>query len=193
MTNNADDSMNSSYDISKNRRARKWSLWELLGRVLWGIFSIPLFAWTPKQLWGWRRLVLRLFGARIEREVHIYPSVKITIPWNLSIGEHSAIGDGAILYALGPITIGKRVTISQYAHLCAGSHDYTVASMPLIKLPLSIGDDVWICTDAFIGPNVKIGARAIVAARGVVVNDIPDDAIVGGNPARLIKQRPRFR
>lgn len=184
--------MASSLDISANRSARKWSKRELLRRALWDFFSVPLFAWTPRQLWGWRRFILRIFGAHIGREAHIYPSAKITIPWNLSIGDHAAVGDGAILYALGPITVGERVTISQHAHLCAGSHDYTDAAMPLIKPPISIGNDAWISADTFVGPGVVIGARAIVAARGVVVRDVPDDAIVGGNPARLIKQRPPF-
>lgn len=179
-------------DISANRRARKWSSRELIGRALWKIVSRPLFAWTPRQLWGLRRVILRMFGARIGRAVHIYPSVKVTIPWNLSIGNFSAIGDGAILYALGPIAVGERVTISQNAHLCAGSHDYTDAAMPLIKPAISIGSDAWVCADAFVGPGVTVGKRAIIAARGVAVSDVSDDAIVGGNPARFIKQRPPF-
>lgn len=185
--------MTSSLDISANRRARKWSKMELLRRVFWDFLYLPFFAWTPRPLWGWRRTLLRFFGARIGREVHICPSAKITIPWNLTIGDQSAVGDGAILYALGAISIGQRVTISQHAHLCAGSHDYCDPSMPLLKLPVSIGDDVWICAEAFVGPDVTIGARSIVAARAVVVKDVPEDLIVGGNPARLIKQRPLFK
>lgn len=187
-----DRDMTSSIDISANRRARKWSKRELVRRALWGFLSPPLFSWTPRHLWGWRRFILRIFGAHVGRSVHVYPSVKITIPWNLSIGDHSAVGDCAILYALGPITLGERVTISQYAHLCAGSHDYTDTTMPLMKPPINIGDDAWICADAFVGPAVVIGAGAIVAARGVVVRDVPSGAIVGGNPATLIKQRPPF-
>lgn len=177
-------------DIHANRCSRKWSLLELIGRVFWDVISTPLFAWTPRPFWGWRRTLLRLFGAHVGREVHIYPSVKITIPWNLSIGDHSAVGDCAILYALGPIRVGERVTISQLAHLCAGSHDYTDAAMCLTKPPISIGDDAWICADAFVGPGIVVGERAIIAARGVVVQDVPEGAIVGGNPARFIKQRP---
>lgn len=133
---------------------------------------------------------MRLFGAKVGKNVHIFPSVKIAIPWNLSIGDYSAVGDSAILYALGPITISERVTISQYAHLCAGTHDYTNSSMPLLKLPIVIGSDAWVCADAFIGPGVTAGARSIVGARAVAMKDIPDDVVVGGNPARPIKQRP---
>ncbi|NBB23580.1 acetyltransferase [Porphyrobacter sp. SLTP] len=177
-------------DIEANRRARKWSSRELAYRALWDFLSRPLFAWTPRQFWGWRRFILRIFGAQIGHEVQVYPSAKITIPWNLSLGDQTAVGDGAILYALGPIRVGERVTISQHAHLCAGSHDYTDAAMRLTKLPICIGDDAWICADAFVGPGIVVGKRAIVAARGVVVKDVLEGTIVGGNPAHLIKQRP---
>ncbi|RFB04504.1 hypothetical protein [Parvularcula marina] len=175
-------------DIAANRRAQKWSRQALIGRILWA-FVRPVFALSPRPLWGLRNSILRLFGAKIAANVHVYPSVKITIPWNLDIGAETAIGDGAILYALGPITIGQQATISQGAHLCAGTHDYREADMPLIKAPITIGDGAWICADAFIGPGRKIGNRAIVAARGVVVKDIPDSVIVGGNPATFIAPR----
>jgi putative colanic acid biosynthesis acetyltransferase WcaF len=148
-----------------------------------------MFAWSPRPLWLWRRALLRLFGARIGSNVHIYPSVKITIPWNLTIGSDSAVGENVRLYALGRISIGVRATISQEVHLCAGSHDYLDPAMPLLKRPISVGDDVWICADAFLGPNVKIGNRAIVAARAVVIKDVEDDVIVAGNPARVVKKR----
>jgi putative colanic acid biosynthesis acetyltransferase WcaF len=140
-------------------------------------------------LWGWRRALLRLFGARIGREVHIYPSVRIAIPWNLAIGDQSAVGDRAILYALGPITLGKRVTVSQGAHLCAGTHDYRDPAMPLRKPPIVIGREAWICADAFVGPGVHIGVRAIVGARCVVMKNVAPDAIMIGNPARLLRPR----
>lgn len=150
----------------------------------------PLFAWTPRPLWGWRRFVLRLFGARVGTEVHVHPTVRIAIPWTLDIGEEAAVGDGAILYGLGHIRIGTRATISQYAHLCAGTHDHRSRDMRLIKARIEIGDDAWICADAFIGPNVTIGRLAIVAARAVVVKDVADKAIVAGNPARIVGERP---
>lgn len=184
--------MSQKLNVIANRRSRKWSKRELIGRALWDLLYRPLFALTPRLFWGWRRQILRLFGAHIGRGVHIFPSTKITIPWNLSVGDFSAIGDGVILYALGPIRIGERVTVSQYAHLCAGTHDYSDPSMTLLKPQIIVGDEAWICADAFIGPGVVIGDRAIVAARSVAVNDVPNDTIAGGNPAKIIKPRPRF-
>ena len=175
-------------DVEANRTARKWSRNELIGRMLWDL-AHPLFAFSPRPLWCWRRALLRLFGARIGRQVHIYPTVRITIPWNLSIGKDSAIGDRAIVYALGPISIGERATISQGAHLCAGSHDYGDPTMPLLKPPIVIGNEAWICADAFVGPGVTVGPRAIVGARCVVMKDVATDLIVAGNPARIVKSR----
>ena len=133
--------------------------------------------------------MLRAFGAQIGREVHIYPSVRVTIPWNLEIDRETAIGDRAILYALGPIRIGARATVSQGAHLCAGTHDWRDPAMPLVKSPLVIGNDAWVCADAFVGPGVTVGDKAIVGARAVATKNVADASIVGGNPAREIGKR----
>lgn len=173
-------------DISANRRLRKWTRSELVGRTLWEFVGCRLFAWSPRLLWGWRRFVLRAFGAKVGRDAHFYPSVKIPIPWNLVVGDQVAIGDGAILYCLGQISIGARTTISQYAHLCAGSHNYRVATFDLVKASIDIGSDAWICADVFVGPGVKVGDLAILGARCVVMRDVVPNVIVAGNPARQV-------
>jgi putative colanic acid biosynthesis acetyltransferase WcaF len=121
--------------------------------------------------------------------VHIYETVRIAMPWNLRIGDWSALGDRAEIYNLGPVLIGRRVTISQRAHLCAGTHDYTDEAMPLVKKGIRIGDSAWICADAFVGPGVTVEEGAVLAARGVAVKDIPAWKVCGGNPARVIKDR----
>jgi len=133
--------------------------------------------------------MLRLFGAHIGQEVHIYNSAMIYMPWNLAIDDWSAIGEDAYIYNLGPITIGKCVTISHRAHLCAGTHDYSMPDLPLLKPPIQILDQAWVCADAFIGPGVTIGEGAIVGARAVAVKDVEPWTIVTGNPARPIKKR----
>jgi putative colanic acid biosynthesis acetyltransferase WcaF len=170
-------------DIDANRKSEKWSRLEFAGRILWQL-AYPFFAFSPRIFWGWRRWLLRLFGASIGRNVHIYPSTRIAVPWNLEIGDLSAVGDRAILYSLGHIRLGQQVTVSQYAHFCAGTHDHTKPDFPLVKAPITIGDGAWICADAFIGPNVTVGKFAIVGARAVVVKNVAEAAIVVGNPAR---------
>jgi putative colanic acid biosynthesis acetyltransferase WcaF len=177
-------------DVAANRKARKWTRREQVGRVLWGL-AAPLFRLSPRPLWGWRRTMLRLFGAHVGRDVHVYPTARITIPWNLTLGESCAVGDHAILYALGPITLGPRATVSQHAHLCAGSHDWRDPAMPLTKPPIVLGADVWVCADAFVGPGVTVGNRAILGARAVVVRNVAPSIIVAGNPARQIGSRKK--
>lgn len=174
-------------DVDTNRATRSWSRRENAGRITWAL-ATPFFALSPRPAWAWRNWLLRCFGARVGRQVHIFPSVRITIPWNLTIGDQSAVGDRAILYALGPISLGARATVSQGVHLCAGTHDWRRPDRPLVKASISIGDDAWIAADAFVGPHVSVGARAIVGARAVVTKSIPEDVIVVGNPASPISR-----
>ena len=176
-------------DVGANRAAVKWSRSELVRRAAWGLIQ-PLFRFSPRPFfWGWRRFLLRLMGAKIGPAVRICPTVRITIPWHLRIDAQATVGEYCILYALGPIHIGSRTTVSQNSHLCAGSHDWRLASMPLLKIPITIGADTWICADAYIGPGVIIGDRVVVGARSVVVADVDPDTIVAGNPARKIGER----
>lgn len=176
-------------DVTANRASRKWTRKEQVGRMLWAV-ATPLWRFSPRPFWGWRRQLLRLFGAKVAAGVHIYPTVHITIPWNLHVDQQAAIGDYAILYSLGEIQIGARATISQYAHLCAGTHDWRDPSMPLIKSNIIVENDAWVCADAFVGPGAQIGAHAIVGARAVSMKSVAPYRIVAGNPAREIGSKP---
>jgi putative colanic acid biosynthesis acetyltransferase WcaF len=166
-----------------------WNPMENFKRALWMIVRATLFRLSFHNWYGWRRLLLELFGARLGKGVRIRPTALIEIPWNLEIGDNVVIGDYAILYSLGKITIGRAATISQYAHLCAGTHDYTSRRFPLLKPPIVIGEEVWIAADAFVGPGVTVGDRAVVGARATVVNDVPADQVIVGPGARIVKRR----
>ena len=175
-------------DIEQNRAEQKYSTRELILRVLWGCVT-PLFRWSPRIFWGWRRFLLRCFGAKVGRGVHIFPSVRIFAPWSFSIGDHSSIGFDAQVYNLGAVSIGNRVTVSQRSHLCAGTHDFEDRTMPLHKPPIVVEDDVWVCADAFIGSGVTLHSGAVTAARSVVVRDVEAWQVVGGNPAKVLRKR----
>lgn len=177
-----------SLDIGAARASRPYSRREYLGRALWAL-ATPLFRCSPRPLFGWRRFLLRCFGARVGRAVHVDPGARIEIPWNLELGNGAAVGAHAWLYSLGPIHIGARATVSHRAHLCAGTHDYTDPSLPLLRTGLAIGADAWICSDAFVGPGVSIGEGAVVGAAAVAMRDVAPWNVVAGNPARFVKMR----
>lgn len=170
------------------RVLQNYTLKEVLLRVLWGFVKL-LFRVTPRSCFALRASILRLFGAKVGERVNIYPSTTIYYPWNFEIGDDSAVGEWALVYNLGQIRIGSRTTVSQRVHLCAGTHDYSQIPMPLLKPSIEIGDEVWVCADAFVGPGVTIADRAIVAAASVVVKEVDEEQIVGGNPAEFIKAR----
>ena len=166
-----------------------WSLRDKVRRVAWMFVRTFLFRPSFHNWYGWRRFLLRAMGAKIGRGVRVRPTVRIEIPWNLEIGDESVVGDYAILYSLGKIRIGRKVTVSQYAHLCAGTHDHTDPAFPLLTPPVTIEDGAWVATDAFVAPGVTIGAWAVVGARATVTKDVPPDQIWAGNPARFVKPR----
>jgi putative colanic acid biosynthesis acetyltransferase WcaF len=104
-------------------------------RVLWNFAWLLLIRFSPRPCHAWRAFILRLFGARLGRNVHIYPCAIIWAPWNLEVGDEAGVADGAILYNQAPIRLGRRVVISQGAHLCTGTHDYEKPGFPLVARP----------------------------------------------------------
>src|SRR5215470_776041 len=115
----------------------------MLLRCLW-IFGGWFFRLSPRPCFAWRRWILTCFGARLGHHVNLYSSTRIYFPWNLAVGNWTALGENVLIYNLGRVRIGERVTISHGAHLCAGTHDYQRADMPLLKPPIEIQDQVWI-------------------------------------------------
>ena len=109
--------------------------------------------------------------------------------------KNSCIGDHVKIYNVDKIEIGSLTTISQYSYLCTATHDYLAPSinfnqyMPLVKSPIVIGNKVWITTDVFIGPGITIEDGCVVLARSTVLNDLPAWKVVGGYPAKIIKER----
>lgn len=178
----------SGLDIQSNRADRKYPLGVQLKRVCWA-FGKLLFRLIPRPLYTPRRLLLRLFGARVAADVNISNTAAIYFPWNLSIGRWSSVGDGARIYNLGSVTIGEKATVSQGAHLCAGTHEFSDPATPLLTPPIEIGSQAWVCADAFVGPGVRVGEGAVVGARAVAVKDVEPWTVVAGNPAAIIKTR----
>jgi putative colanic acid biosynthesis acetyltransferase WcaF len=170
-----------------------FSLGNRLARVCWWFINILLFRLSPVPFHGWRSFLLRLFGAKIGKNVHIYPGVRIWAPWNLVCGDGVGIGGGAIIYNQGVITLGCRAVVSQGVHLCAGTHDYNHSGHPLITKPIIIGDRVWIAAEAFVHPGITINEGAVIGARSVVTKDMPAWTVCAGHPCKPIKARALLR
>ena len=169
--------------------ASPWTFKQKVLRALWMLVGKPLFRVSFHNWYGVRRGLLRLFGAKVGKDVRVRPSVNVEVPWNLDLRDGAIIGDYAVLYSLGRITVGERTIISQYAHLCAGTHDHTDRRFPLIRDPIEIGPDAWIGADAYVGPNVKVGRLSVLGARSSTYKDLAPETVYVGNPSHALKKR----
>ena len=136
-------------------------------------------------MFAWRRILLRLFGAKIGRNVLIRPSAKITYPWKVSIGDYSWIGDNAVLYSLGEIEIGNNTVISQRCYLCTASHKYDDPSFPIQKNHYWF--KCWLATDVYVAPGISIDNSCVVGARSSVFTNL-DQKVYIGSPAKYLKK-----
>ncbi|WP_339726236.1 putative colanic acid biosynthesis acetyltransferase [uncultured Paraglaciecola sp.] len=179
----------------KNKSALNSAVFPLRNKVqraVWGAVYFFLFRFSPTPLFTFRRFLLSAFGADVHFSARIYPSASIWLPSNLTIEEKATLGPKVNVYNQGKITIGRRTTVSQGAHLCASTHDYNDPLHPLLLAPICIESDVWVCAEAFVGPGVTLSEGSVIGARAVVVKSTAPWSVSAGNPARHIKERTRF-
>lgn len=167
-----------------------YSRWDKMRRLVWtltwGVLARPL----PKSMGsGWKRGLLRMFGAKIAPTAVVYSSATVFKPWLLTMDDHACLASGVDCYNAAPVHIGAYATVSQRAFLCTASHDITDPDHHQTQAPITIGPRAWVCAEAFVGQGVTIGEGAVVAARAVCVKDVEPWTVVGGNPARFIKKR----
>jgi putative colanic acid biosynthesis acetyltransferase WcaF len=160
-------------------------------RMIWSVVWATTCAWTPPQLWRWRALVLRCFGARIGDNCDIRGTARIWYPPNLEMADWSMLADGVICYNPASIRVGRGTLVSQRAHLCAASHDFQDVDFPLTLRPIELGEQVWIAAEAFVGPGVSIGNGAVLGARAAAFNDLGAWQVHRGNPAQQIRSRKK--
>lgn len=106
------------------------------------------------------------------------------------IGNHTRIGIHNTI--IGPVTIGNHVNLAQGITVTALNHNFIDTTLRIDEQgistnPVVIGDDVWIGANAVILPGVTIGRHVVVAAGAVVTKDVPDNCVVGGIPAKVLK------
>lgn len=166
-----------------------FSVGNRLFRVIWGLAWLVLARFTPPPFHGWRRLLLRAFGARVGSGARVHGSVNIWHPGNLTLGDQVLVGPGVRLYNQGRIAIGARTVISQRAHLCASSHSLSDPNFQLELRPITIGEGCWVAAEAFVGPGVNMADNSVLAARGALFEDAKSGGVYRGNPAAWIKDR----
>jgi putative colanic acid biosynthesis acetyltransferase WcaF len=172
------------YKTPKNFRGKS----KIIVQLWWVVYAL-FFKPSPQFLYGFRRFLLRLFGAKIGKKVIIRPSAQITYPWKVTIGDYSWIGDEVVLYSLGEIEIGANTVISQKSYICTGSHDYLQIDFPIFAKKITIKDECWLATDVFVAPGITIDKGTVVGSRSSVYKDLPGNKICIGNPAQIIKNR----
>lgn len=162
--------------------------------MAWASVERTLFRATWPTWYRYRAFLLRLFGARVDPHSRIRRTCRFECPWNLTVGEGASTGEEVWFYCLGPVFVGRRVTLSHFCKLCAGSHDLDDPElMPLTRPPVVIHDDAWVATAAFVGPGVTVGEGAVLGAAAVTMRDLEPWSVYAGNPARLIRSRARSR
>lgn len=160
-----------------------------LRRLLWLASWLLLASWTPRPFFGWRRLILRAFGAKMTPTSRVHSSARIWWPGHLEMGPHSSIGPKAKIYCMGLIRIGADTIVSQDAHLCAGTHDFDDPAFQLLALPIDIGSQVWIAAEAFVGPASTVPDGCVIGARAVVRGKLEPWGVYIGNPAERVRER----
>ena len=180
--------MKRSYTLKKT----SLSLSNQLRRLLWMLCWSTLYRYSPTPLHIWRRFLLRIFGSRVEKGAHPYPRARIWAPWNLKMGAYSCLANDVDCYSVAQITLGAHATVSQYSYLCTASHDFRDPTMPMISAPIEIENDAWVAADVFVGPGVRIGQGAVIAARSTVIADIEPWKFAAGSPAIIRSERPSF-
>ena len=173
------------------REASPFTVRERLLVGLWWLVQATLFRMSLHHMHGWRRGLLRLFGAKMGVGSGVHASVRIWFPGNLTIGAHSGIGFDAVIYNLDKVTIGDYVSVAQRVHLNTGTHDYSDPAFPLVTKPIAIGSGAFIGTDTYVGPGVVIGEMAVIGACSVVTKSMPAGMVCYGHPCRPIKPREK--
>lgn len=151
------------------------------------IFLLTLFGYIPSHFI--RKCVYRLSGITIGKGSTIHMGAKFYDPVNITIGEDTIIGEGAVLDGRDELTIGNHVDMASEVMIYNSHHDINDEHFSAISAPVIIEDYVFIGPRAIILPGVTIGKGAVVAAGAVVTKHVPDGVVVGGVPAKKISER----
>ncbi|WP_294155602.1 sugar O-acetyltransferase [uncultured Selenomonas sp.] len=135
-----------------------------------------------------QQLMEQLMGKALPKTLRVMPPFHTDCGRNTTFGEDVFINAGCAFQDQGGITIGSRVLIGHHVVLATLNHDFCPQERATLhSAPIVIGDDVWIGSNATVVAGVTIGSGSIIAAGAVVTRDVPENTIVGGVPARVIR------
>jgi len=160
-----------------------------LKRVLWYYTNVLFFKSGLFPFYGIKNFLLKLFGAKLGKQVEIKPCVNIKYPWHLTIGDEVWIGENVWIDSLVPIIIGSNICISQGAMLLTGSHNYKKPSFDLITGSVILEDGVWIGAGAIVNQGITVYSHAILTSGSVATKNLEPYTIYQGNPAVKIRTR----
>lgn len=187
---NAAESIRSATAADPYKRPA-FSTADRLRRLTWNLCWLLLFRLSPRPFHAWRSALLRLFGAHLGPECHIYPGARIYAPWNLHAADSVAIADAAEIYNPAPMRFGSHSIISQGAYLCGATHDHDHADFPLLAFTTEIGAYAWVCARAIVSPGVNLGEGAVLGLGSIATRSLEPWGVYAGVPARRIKDRQR--
>lgn len=143
--------------------------------------------WNPSS--GFRRFLLRLFGARIGKGVVIRPGVNIKFPWFLEIGNYSWIGENVWIDNLVQVKIGQNCCLSQGSMLLTGNHNYKLVHFPAFFGEIHLEDGSWVGAKAMVGPGVTLKTHSVLSIMSVATSDLDPYIIYSGHPAVAVRKR----
>lgn len=134
-------------------------------------------------------MIKSIFGSTGE-VIHVEANLRVDYGYNIHVGENFYSNHDLTILDVAPVTIGDNCMIAPGVHLYTATHPIDpVARNSGVEYakPITIGHNVWIGGGAIINPGVSIGDNAVIASGAVVIKDIPNNTVVGGNPAKIIK------
>lgn len=164
-----------------------------LHRLMWVVVNQTIFRYSPFFCYGWRRFLLRLFGAKLHRTSSICRRAIINEPWNLTMGEKAMICNDAWVMCYAPVVIGDRSNVGEFARVLTGGHVANSKTYKGLSSSVIIGKDCWIASCAMLVSGgrrtLNVGDGAIVGAGSVVFLNVKPMAVMAGNPAEQIAER----
>jgi putative colanic acid biosynthesis acetyltransferase WcaF len=159
-----------------------------LKRVLWYLTNATFFK-SAFPFYGFKRFLLRLFGAKVGKNVVIKPYVSIKYPWRLEIGNDVWIGEQVWIDNLEMIVIKDNACISQGAMLLCGNHNYKKAAFDLMVSKITLEEGAWVGARAVVCPGVILHSHALLTVGSIAISNLEPYSIYQGNPAVKVRDR----